>query len=240
MIPDLMMSFDAPGPAAKDRGIKQGEAPMAKPIVYGPTYSTYVRTVRLALEEKPVEYELVDVAMLQGAHQEPAHLQRNPFGKVPSFEHDGFSLYETSAITRYIDRAFPGAALQPSSPRDLARMDQVIGIVDSFAYGSIIGKLVWQRMVNPMLGATCDDAVVHESLPHVRKALGELERILGGDQFVAGSALSLADLHLAPIFAYMSGTPESADLLGPHAKLAAWWHRMSERPSIAKTAPQFA
>ena len=49
---------------------------MAAPIIYGPAFSTYVRTARLALEEKPASYELVDVAMMKGAHREQEHLAR--------------------------------------------------------------------------------------------------------------------------------------------------------------------
>ena len=212
---------------------------MPKPTVYGPTYSTYVRTVRLALAEKAVEYDLVDVAMLQGGHQEPEFLARNPFAKVPAFEHDGFGLYETSAITRYIDRAFPGTALQPKDPKHLARMDQLIGIVDSFAYGSIVGKVVWQRMVTPMLGGEPDDAVVTEAIPHVNTALGEFARLMGDGPWFAGPAISLADLHLAPVFGYFSGTPEGTELMAAHPGLTSWWAAMSARRAMAATAPMF-
>ena len=212
---------------------------MPNPIVYGPSYSTYVRTARLALAEKNVAYDLVEVAMLQGEHQKPEFLARNPFGKVPAFEHDGLGLYETSAITRYIDRAFPGTALQPSDPKQQARMDQIVGIIDSFAYGSIVGKLVWQRMVTPMMGGTPDDAVVAEALPHVARALAELARLMGPGPFLAGPALSLADLSLAPIFAYFSATPEGPGLLAAQPALAAWWQQMQARPSMAATEPKF-
>ena len=212
---------------------------MPAPIVYGPSYSTYVRTVRLALIEKGVEYDLEHVGMLQGEHQKPDFLARNPFGKVPAFAHDGFGLYETSAITRYIDRAFPGPALQPADVKQLARMDQIVGIVDSFAYGSIIGKLVWQRMVTPMLGGTPDDAIVAESIPQVEKALAELAKLMGAGPWFAGASMSLADLFLAPVFAYFSGTPEAAGLMAAHPALVAWWAAMSVRPSMAATEPQF-
>src|SRR5207245_1117300 len=122
-------SFDAPPGVAPTISHKRHmrEGTMAAPIVYGPNFSTYVRTTRLALFEKPVTHELSEVAFMQGAHKQEPFLKRNPFGRVPAFEHDGFTLYETAAITRYIDRAFPGAKLQPSDPRQLARMDQVIG-----------------------------------------------------------------------------------------------------------------
>jgi glutathione S-transferase len=215
------------------------EEAMAAPIVYGPNFSTYVRSTRLALEEKPAAYKLSEVAMMQGAHKEEAFLKRNPFGKVPAFEHDGLVLYETSAIIRYIDRAFAGAKLQPTDAKRLARMDQVIGIVDSYAYGCIIGKLVWQRVVTPMTGGTPDEAAIKEAMPQIRLCLSELERILGGAPWFGGDAVSLGDLHLAPILAYMTSTPESAALLKPHERLAGWWQRMSSRDSMAKTQPKF-
>ncbi|MGH6691405.1 MAG: glutathione S-transferase N-terminal domain-containing protein, partial [Gammaproteobacteria bacterium] len=81
---------------------------MPKPIVYGPAYSTYTRTVRLALEEKGVDHDLVEVDLIAGATKAAEHLARHPFGKVPAFEHDGFALYETDAITRYVNEVFPG------------------------------------------------------------------------------------------------------------------------------------
>jgi glutathione S-transferase len=231
-------SFDRAREARRIARAREGH-PMAAPIVFGPTFSTYVRTARLALEEKPAPYELVDVPLMQGAHKEEPFLKRNPFGKVPAFEHDGFALYETSAILRYVDRAVPGAKLQPADVKRLARMDQVIGIVDSFAYPSIIGKLVWQRIVTPMIGGTPDDAIVHEALPQIRLCLSELDRLLGEAQWFGGETVSLADLHLAPLLAYMTGTPEGGELLAAQRRLGAWWQRISARPSMAKTQPKF-
>ena len=90
---------------------------MAPPIIYGPGLSTYVRTVRLVCEEKGAPYELVEIDIMQGAHKTPEHLARHPFGRVPAFEHDGFKLYETSAITRYLDAVLPGPALTPAIPK---------------------------------------------------------------------------------------------------------------------------
>jgi glutathione S-transferase len=82
---------------------------MGRPIVYGTAGSTYVWSVRLALAEKGVAHELVEVGF--GPHREEPHLSRHPFAKIPAFEHDGFQLYETQAILRYIDEGFPVAPL---------------------------------------------------------------------------------------------------------------------------------
>ena len=212
---------------------------MSKPTLYGPSYSTYVRSARLALEEKGVAYELVDVAMLKGAHKEPAFLARNPFGKVPAFSHDGLNLYETGPIMRYVERAFPGPALMPADPKAAARVDQVMSIVDSFAYPCMIGALVWQRAVVPMQGGKPDDAVVAAAMPQVKLSASEFVRLLGDGPWFGGASISLADLHLAPVMAYVSGTPEGGELLTAHPKLKAWWDRMAGRPSLAKTAPKF-
>jgi glutathione S-transferase len=210
---------------------------MAEPVIHGPAFSTYVRTARLALEEKSVPYRLQEIAL--EAARSPEHLKRHPFGKVPAFEHDGFWLYETGAVSRYIDRAFPGAPLQPSDIRRLARMDQVIGVVDSYAYPALIGKLVIPRLVAPMLGQQPDEQAIADGLPACRTALAELERLLDGGPWFGGDGISLADIHAAPILAYVEMTPEGKGLLEPHAGLRRWWEAMRGRGSMAKTQPRF-
>jgi glutathione S-transferase len=212
---------------------------MAKPIIYGPSFSTYTRTVRIALDEKGVDYELRPVNIIAGEGQAADHRGRHPFGKVPSFELDGFSLYETVAICRYADKVLPGPSLTPTDPKQAARMDQIIAILDSYAYGNIVGKLVWQRLVVPMQGGTGDDAIVQGSLDMVRLCLSEFERLKGGNAFLASSQVTLADCFLAPVFAYLTMTPDAEGLLSPHQGLRSWWAAMSERPSVQKTPPQF-
>ena len=212
---------------------------MAAPVIFGPSYSTYVRTARLACLEKGVEAHLQMVDMMGGETHGATHMARQPFGKVPAFSHAGFDLYETGAIVRYVDRAISGPARQPTDPRAAARMDQFISIIDSYAYGSIVGQLVWQRLVVPMGGGTPDEAIVTASLPRVKLCLAEFEKLAAGGSYLAGSGLTLADLYLAPCFAYLMGTPEAEGLLAGHDKLKAWWGSVSQRPSFTGTQPQF-
>jgi glutathione S-transferase len=212
---------------------------MAAPIVYGPAFSTYVRTVRLALEEKPASYELVDVAMMKGAHKQPEFLARNPFGKVPAFSHDGFDLYETDAIVRYIDQAIPGQDLQPIEAKPRARMNQIIGIVESFGYTCMITKLVMNRVVAPMIGGKPDEAAIKDALPSIELCLKEFERLMGNGKFLAGDKLSLADLFLIPVYDYLAQTPEGEQLLKPHGKIRGWWDLVKSRNSVITTQPSF-
>ena len=209
---------------------------MADPILYGPAYSTYSRSARLALEEKGVAYTFQEVDFL-GAGMPTEQLARHPFGKVPAFEHDGFRLYEACAIMRYVDEAFDGPKLQPDDAKARARMTQIISIIDSYTYGPVIIQLVMQRLVTPMLGGTADEEAIEGALPEVRRCTTALEELLGDQLYMAGAALSLADLHLIPNFHYFAMTPESGPILEDKPGLRRWWKSVSSRESVTRTEP---
>ena len=212
---------------------------MSDPVVYGPNYSTYTRSARLALEEKGVPYRLDEVDMMQGETNSPEHLKRQPFARVPAFEHDGFPLYETAAIERYVDETFPGPKLQPDDTKHRARMTQIVSVIDSYGYGALIGKCVWQRIVVPLLGQKTDESVIAEAMPRIECSMEALESLADASgPYLCGPAISLADLHVAPVMAYFSQTPEGKSLLAKSPKLARWWQEMSARPSMAKTQPK--
>ncbi len=206
---------------------------MAIPVVYGPSGSTYVRSVKLTLEEKGAAYTVVDIPF--GANKEPAHLARHPFAKVPAFEHDGVGLYETQAIMRYVDQVFPGAKLQPSDALQAAGMNQIIGMVDAYGWPSVAGGILFNRLMAPRRGLPVDEAAVDAAIPRARVFLAESERLMADDAFLAGDRLSLADLMVAPLLAYLPMAPEGKELLAPHRRLTAWSARMAERDSMVRT-----
>ncbi len=210
---------------------------MADPVIYGPGFSTYVRSVRLALEEKGAPYRLEEINILEDAHKTPEHRARHPFAKVPAFEHDGFELYETMAIMHYVDETFEGPSLQPSEPRERALMTQVLGIMNSYAYPACISACVIQRLVVPLMGGTPDEAVVAEAVPQATTSVEALEALIDGNEFFAGGTLSLADLHVVPIYDYFSQTPEGETALGGTPNLRRWWDAISQRESVQKTKP---
>jgi glutathione S-transferase len=205
--------------------------------LHGPAYSTYARTARLALEEKGVAYELNEVDILKGAGQTPEHLARQPWGKVPAFEHDGFNLFETFAITRYVDEAFPGPALQPADPKTRARMTQICGIVDSYGYGAMVMKVFWQEVIVPMGGGTPDADVAAEGLKTTERSLDAIERLMSGD-LLCGGNITLADMHLLPAVEFLRMTKAGAQAFAARPKLSAWWEKMNARPSVVKTRPK--
>ena len=206
------------------------------PIIYGTEFSTYVRSVRIAFEEKGAQYTLHDVSVLKGEHKQTPHLARNPFGTVPAFEHDGLEIYETSPILRYLDQVFPGPALTPEDPRQRARMNQIISIIDYHGYASMIGQIVVQRLFTALLANGTDESIVKAGIPRAQLCLKEFERIKGASTFLAGNHMSLADLYLVPIIFYLKLTPES-EIMAPFKGLDLWWQMMTERKTVKATAP---
>jgi glutathione S-transferase len=207
---------------------------MARPIVYGPAGSTYVWSVRLALAEKGVAHDLIEVGF--GEHRQQPHLSRHPFAKVPAFEHDGFALYETQAILRYIDERFMSSPLQSPDVHEFSRMNQIIGIVDAYGWRAI-APVIFNRRIAPGLGLPVDEAAVAAALPRTRPVLSEIARLQGEQPFLAGDSISLADLMVAPLLAYFTRLPEGAAPMSEHPTLGAWLQRIETRQSFQVTKP---
>ena len=117
---------------------------MADVTVYGFPVSTYVNVVRLALTHKGVPFEFHD---LEGKMGGPSHLALHPFGRVPILDHGGFRLYETAAIALYVDDAFTGPALQPTTAKARARMHQWISSLNGYYYPNIAFHLGHERLI---------------------------------------------------------------------------------------------
>jgi glutathione S-transferase len=207
---------------------------MSEFIVYSIPGSPFGRAVMATLEEKGASYRLAPLA--PGSFRSPEHLARHPFGRVPVLEHDGFLLYETQAILRYLDRAIPAPALTPSDIRAAARMDQVMNVNDWYLFqgcGSVIG---FQRVVGPkLMGLTPDEAAIEAAMPRAHMVYQELARLLGDKPYFAGDTLSLADLLAAPQVEFFTHTPEWKVLGEPYPNIVAWLARMEARPSMKAT-----
>lgn len=208
---------------------------MAAMTLYGFNASTYVRTVKMLLAEKGVtDFEQVPLNVLAGEPKQPEHLERHPFGKVPVLEHDGMRILETSAIARYLNDVLPGRSLVPATPRDRARMDMMIGLVDSYGYGALLGGVAAYHLFPDFVGGK-NDASRAGGIENGRKLLEFAMKTKGSSPFLAGE-LSLADLYLAPILAYVAMTPDQDAVLDVPG-VADWWARVQAMPSYAATKP---
>ena len=130
---------------------------MAEMTLWGFNNSTYVRTVKMVLAEKHfTAFKQVPLNVLAGDPKTPEHLERHPFGKVPVLDHDGLRILETSAIARYLNDVLPGKSLVPPTPRDRARMDMIVGIVDSYGYGALVGGVAAYHLFPDFVGGKND------------------------------------------------------------------------------------
>jgi glutathione S-transferase len=208
---------------------------LSDPVVFGAAYSVYVRAVRLALEEKGVPYRLIEVDVFAPGGPPTEHLERHPFGRIPAFEHDGFRLYEAGAISRYVDEVFPGTALRPDDPRRRALMNQVISVLDSYAYRTLVWDIFVERVRARAQGRAPDEARIAAALPRAQTCLNALAETMADRPWLTGTSLTLADLHAAPMFAYFRMAPEGSELLSRHPGLVRWWIAMAARNSMVST-----
>lgn len=197
--------------------------------VYGHPASTCTRKVICALTEKGVDYEFVLVDIMKGESKSPEHLARQPFGVVPVLEDDGFVLYESRAILRYLNAKLGGLA--PTDAKDLGVMEQWISVEQSY-FSPPAMKAILEIFFSPMKGTTPDPKVVEEGKAGAAKALDVLERALAGKQWLAGS-FSIAEITYAPYLQYLFDTG-LGDIVKERPNVAAWWSRISERPSWQK------
>ncbi len=202
--------------------------------------SPFARAVFAVLEEKGVSYRLA--ALKPGEHKQAAHLARHPFGRMPAVEHDGFGLYETQAILRYIDRTWPEPALTPANARAAARMDQALAIADWYLFPGVASVIGFQRVVGPaLMGLTPDEAACAAAMPAAHTVFAALADLLGDGPFFAGAAVSLADFLLAAQLDFLATAPEWAELTAGREGIAAWLSTMQARPSLqATTWPRVA
>lgn len=207
--------------------------------LYGADYSVYVRIARLALIEKGVDHELVPVDVFSSAGIPAWYRDLHPFGRIPALEHDGLRLFETAAIARYVDEAFPGPALQPETAQARAVMNQIVGLLDAYAYRTMVWDAYVERVSKTRAGNASDENRIAAALPVARTCLETLARLKepGGGPWLLGGQLTLADLHAAPIFAYFVKAPEGRAMLEANSTMQDWWRDISARPSFAATEP---
>jgi glutathione S-transferase len=118
-------------------------------------------------------------------------------------------------------------------------MNQVIAIVDSYAYRPMIWGVFAARIVAPEEGVAPNEMLVAESLGRARTCCRALEDLLGTSRYFAGDDLTLADLHALPILLYFAMTREGRATLSEHARLRAWLDATAARPSVQRTKAKF-
>lgn len=192
--------------------------------LYGNPFSTCTRKVLTTLAETKTPYEFIVVDFAKGEHKQQPHLSRQPFGQVPAIDDDGFALYESRAICRYLSEK-ADSALTPRNPQQRAKMEQWLSVETSnFTPHAMkfIYNYVFKRQQEP--------AVLENANASLDSCLKVLSETLSNSAYFVGDQFTLADIAFMPYVEYVMGTP-AAETLKKHPAFVAWWSRVSERPS---------
>ena len=200
--------------------------------LFGLAPSTYTRTARLALAEKGVAYTFREC----GPHG-PEILVVNPFGRLPALTDGDFTLYETSAIVRYLDESFDGPKLLPDSIAERARCEQWTSAFNAYVYDAIVPRYIRQYLFPKGEGGQPDRAVIDAALADMPATLAILEGGYAKTAWLAGDAVSMADLFVMPVLAYLERMPEGPQLLEATPQLRRALAAMRARPSFSATEP---
>ncbi|NNL67599.1 MAG: glutathione S-transferase family protein [Myxococcales bacterium] len=200
--------------------------------LYSGPLSLFTAKVRIALREKGIAAEIIDVPFGRQGY-EPKHpevVRRNPKAQVPVLVDGEVSLTDSTVILEYLEDRYPEPALYPKDPAGRARCRQLEMFADEILFPPVL-TLIRQVFYTPEGGG---DA---EAVAEARRAIAgfhdDLEAQLGDGPFFCG-AFSVADvgIFLDCMFAASFG----AGFGERHVRLRAWLERMSARPAIAQEA----
>lgn len=209
--------------------------------IYGPRFSSLVRSVRLYCMEKGLD---VSVGMTVDGQpvpmHNPEHLALHPFGQVPVLLHDEDKVFETLAICRYLDRAFPDSSLEPGDAATRLLVEQWASALITTVDTRLIRRYLLQ-VAGPGNAAPLEGAALDQAEMAVDQTLAVLESELGEKRFLCGGRYSLADALLAPMLDYLTRIPGREWLAG-RPRLMAYLQRLRQRPSGREVlvAPDFA
>ncbi|WP_404365063.1 glutathione S-transferase family protein [Corallococcus coralloides] len=196
--------------------------------LYGNPMSTCTRKVLTVLAEKGHQAEFVNIDLMKHEQKTPEHIARHPFGVVPALElDDGFIMYESRAIARFLDRTLPGPSLTPADPKAYALMEQFIGVEQSY-FSNQAMKIVMERF-----RGTNNEENIAKGREGMKRPLEVLDAALANRPFLAGNDFTLAEVCFAPYMEYLFAMGEK-DTVAPYKNVMAWWDRVSNRPSVKK------
>jgi glutathione S-transferase len=192
--------------------------------IWGRLSSVNVQKVVWCCDELGVPYERIDAGGAFGLNDTPQYLAMNPNGLVPVIDEDGFILYESNAITRYLAAKHGAGTLWPHDPRARADVDRWMEW-QSTSYTPAMVQAFWGLVRTPP--EKRDDAAIEASRVKGEKLSGVLDRHLAGREFIAGKAFSPADIVVGCAAHRWLGLPLAREA---RPNLERWYASLKSRP----------
>ncbi|MEO7774468.1 MAG: glutathione S-transferase family protein [Steroidobacteraceae bacterium] len=191
--------------------------------------STFSRRVRIALLEKQIPFEPILIDMAVREHKSEAYLSRNPYGRVPAIDDDGFLLYESASILMYLEASQPQPPLVPVDAQGRALVDLHMRLCD-LQFARHAGTIIFPRRFLP--SERWDHSAMDLARREIKLHFAILAAQLGEASYLVRDRFSLADIAYLPILQFL---PLMEIDLAPN--LAAWCERLLSRPSAKATVP---
>jgi glutathione S-transferase len=191
--------------------------------------STFARRVRVALLEKNIACELIEVNLPAGEHKEGRYAALNPYMKVPTLVDGDLTLYESAAILTYLEASHPAPPLVPKDAHGRARVDMHLRLCDAHM-GRYAGAVLFPKRFLPE--EKWDRPAMQAARQEIDRHLGLVERELGERHYLVGDSFTLADVAYLPFLHFLAMLEVAA---GP--RVTAWAERVLDRPSARATVP---
>ncbi|KLO16644.1 glutathione S-transferase [Schizopora paradoxa] len=204
--------------------------------IYGSAMATCTQRVLVTAKQLGVPVEVVGVDFAAKEHKSAEYLKKHPFGQIPYLDDDGFILFESRAIARYLSAAHGDGKLVPKGVKENALFEQAISIENN-DFDPHASKLVAERIFGPLFrGTVPDETVASQKQTELEAKLDAYEVILGKYKYLGGNELTLADLFHLPYgtkatLQLKPGAP-ALNLEDPkRPNVARWWEEISSLPA---------
>jgi glutathione S-transferase len=192
--------------------------------------STNSRKVRIALLEKGLEFQRINVDLSKREQKNPDYLKIHPFGQVPALDDEGFIIYDSTVINEYLEDEYPYPSLMPKDSEGRARARLMEDFRDTHFNVSCVH--IMQEMRKPE--GERDGQRIDNARAAIIQAFDRIETELNGNEYLAGS-FSLADIAFMANLELLERFAIPVDA-GKYSQTAAWINRLKARPSFAASA----
>ncbi|TFK27958.1 glutathione S-transferase [Coprinopsis marcescibilis] len=198
--------------------------------LYGNANSTCTKRVANVLHYKQVPFEFVSIDFAKGEHKSPEFLKKQPFGQVPYVDDDGFIIYESRAIARYIAEKYAGQGreLIPKDLKKKALFEQAASVEGS-NFDPYASGIVYEKIFKGFHGQQTNEETVKAHTEKLEAKLAVYDSILANQKYLAGDELTLADLFHLPYGALLPASGNNSIDKFPNVK--RWWDDLTSQPS---------
>jgi glutathione S-transferase len=197
-------------------------------VIWGRNNSVNVQKALWCCEEMALAYRRIDAGGAFGVVNTPDYRKLNPNGLVPTIDDDGFILWESNAVVRYLAAKHGRGSLAPSDPRALAIADQWMEWQVALFWPTI--RTLFMGLVRTP-EAERDHRAIENSRLKTAEVLGIVDSHLASRPFLAGDALTIGDIPLGcSIWRWMALPIERPSL----PNVERWFDALAQRPAYKK------